>query len=124
MTELTLSPLGHTWLLDLDGSIVKHNGYKIDGHDTFLDGAEDFLKSLSKDDMVVFVTSRTLEYKEATEHFLTENGINYAHVIYNAPFGERILVNDCKPSGLKTAFAVNSERDEWADISVRIDEGL
>ena len=24
---LTLSPLGHTWILDLDGTIVKHDGY-------------------------------------------------------------------------------------------------
>jgi len=124
MTELTLSSLGHTWVLDLDGSIVKHNGYKTDGHDTFLDGAEDFLKSLPSGDMVVFVTSRTLEYKELTERFLDENGIKYELVIYDAPFGERILVNDCKPSGLRTAFAVNGERNGRVDISVRIDEKL
>ena len=29
--NITLSPLGHTWLLDLDGTIVKHNGYKEGG---------------------------------------------------------------------------------------------
>ena len=41
---IRLSPLGHTWILDLDGTIVKHNGYKIDGYDTFLDGAKEFLE--------------------------------------------------------------------------------
>jgi hypothetical protein len=44
---LTLSPLAHTWLLDLDGVIVKHNGYKLDGRDTLLDGAMKFLRSIS-----------------------------------------------------------------------------
>lgn len=26
MEKLTLSPLSHTWILDFDGTIVKHNG--------------------------------------------------------------------------------------------------
>ncbi len=25
--KLVLSPLGKTWLFDIDGTIVKHNGY-------------------------------------------------------------------------------------------------
>lgn len=28
MNEIVISQLGHTWILDLDGTIVKHNGYK------------------------------------------------------------------------------------------------
>ena len=31
---MTLSTLSKTWIFDLDGTIVKHNGYKIDGYDT------------------------------------------------------------------------------------------
>ena len=121
---LTLSPLGHTWILDLDGTLVKHNGYKIDGIDSFLEGAEAFLKSLPDEDMVVFLTSRTLEQKELTEIFLKENGIRYNHIIYGAPYGERILMNDCKPSGLQTAMAVNLKRDSGREIEIRIDESL
>lgn len=34
---LTLSTLPKTWIFDLDGTLVKHNGYKIDGHDTLLE---------------------------------------------------------------------------------------
>lgn len=37
-----MSALGKTWLFDLDGTIVKHNGYKLDGHDTLLSGAKNF----------------------------------------------------------------------------------
>jgi hypothetical protein len=112
MMEITLSPLGHTWLLDLDGTIVKHNGYKTDGFDTFLAGAEEFLKSIPDGDMLVFITSRAEEYRDMTERFLIENGIRFDRVIFDAPFGERIVVNDRKPSGLATAVAVNVERDD------------
>ncbi len=88
---LTLSPLGHTWLLDLDGTLLKHNGYKLDGYDTWLDGALAFLQSIPACDMVVFITSRTPEFREITERFLAEHGVHYDHIIYGAPFGERIL---------------------------------
>ena len=120
MKTLKLSPLGHTWILDLDGTIVKHNGHKIDGHDTFLDGAVEFLRNIPEDDMIVFITSRTTEYKDATESFLSSQGIRYEHIIYNAPFGERILINDSKPSGLKTAIAVNAERDSFREIRIEV----
>ena len=124
MKTLKLSPLGHTWLLDLDGTIVKHNGYKLDGYDTFLDGAEQFLKSLPDGDMVVFITSRAFEHKEQTEQFLFDNGIRYDHIIWGAPFGERIIVNDRKPRGLNTAVAVNMERDAGINISIKVDENI
>lgn len=122
--KLVLSPLGHTWILDLDGTIVKHNGYKIDGYDTFLDGAKEFLGSIPKGDMIVFITSRSEEYKQATEIFLAKNGINYSQIIYNAPHGERILINDSKPSGLPTAIAVNRDRDNFANIEIEVDVKL
>lgn len=124
MQSLVLSPLGHTWILDLDGTIVKHNGYKLDGHDRLLDGAIEFVKSIPETDMIVFITSRMTEHKEATERFLASQGIRFDHIIYNAPFGERILVNDKKPSGLATAFAINVQRDRFEEIQVEVDEGL
>ncbi len=108
-----LSPLGKTWILDLDGTIVKHNGYKIDGYDQFLDGAKEFLNGIGDGDLVIFVTSRTEEYAGITEQFLRENGVRYDLIVYGAPYGERIVVNDCKPSGLRTAVAVNTVRDEF-----------
>ena len=111
MSELVLSPLPKTWILDLDGTILKHNGYKTDGHDTLLEGARGFLSTIRNDDMVIFVTSRTKEYSIPTEKFLHENKIRFDHIIYGAPYGERILVNDDKPSGLCTAYAVRVKRN-------------
>lgn len=121
---IRVSPLGKTWCFDLDGTIVKHNGYKIDGKDTFLEGAKEFLDKLPENDMIVFITSRTDNERELTEKFLSENHIRYDHIIYNAPYGERILVNDKKPSGLETALAVNTSRDSFLDVIFEIDETL
>lgn len=110
---IKLSRLGHTWIFDLDGTIVKHNGYKIDGYDTLLDGAKEFLKQIPEKDMIIFLTSRTDEVMQQTKMFLHNNEIRYNVIINNAPYGERILVNDMKPSGLITALAFNSSRDKF-----------
>ena len=120
LKELVLSPLKHTWIIDLDGTIVKHNGYKIDGRDSFLPGAKEFLESIPEGDLVLIVTSRTDEFKELTIEFLKENGVIYDHIIFNAPFGERVIVNDDKPSGLCCAIAIKSNRDafEYPEIVI------
>ena len=40
------------------------------------------------------------------------------------PFGERILINDRKPSGLNTAYAVNKNRDYKFSIDYKINEEI
>ncbi len=122
--KLVLSTLGHTWILDLDGTIVKHNGYVIDGKDSFLPGAREFLESIPKKDMVVFLTSRLNEYKDITEEFLRENGVRFDHIIYNAPYGERILLNDNKPSGLIMGISINVKRNQPLCVNVFEDAEL
>jgi hypothetical protein len=122
MKELVLSPLGHTWFLDLDGTLVKHNGHLSDGEDTLLPGADALLAQIPADDLVVIVTSRAEAYREATEQFLVDRRIRYDHIIFGAPFGERIVVNDAKPSGLRTAVSVSVSRDQGPQITVTVDE--
>ena len=120
-----LSPLAHTWILDLDGTLVKHNGYKADGRDTLLDGAKEFMDSIPPCDMVIFVTSRKEhECGSETEDFLRKNGIRYDRIIWDAPYGERILVNDDKPSGLAMAYAVRKARDGGEFPQFTVDENL
>ena len=121
---IDLSVLGHTWLLDLDGTIVKHNGYKLDGEDTFLNGAEQFLKSIPEKDMIIFITSRQSMYRDVTEKFLAQHQVRYDYIIYNAPYGERILINDNKPQGLHTAIAVCKERDGELNILIKENSDL
>lgn len=124
MNEIRLSPLGHTWILDLDGTIVLHNGYLINGEDSFLDGAEAFLKSIPAEDRIIFLTARNSCYRTITEQFLQKHQIRYDDIIFDAPCGERILINDRKPSGLAMSVAVNSERDKFHGLPVVIDETL
>lgn len=124
MQKLVLSNLGHTWILDLDGTIVKHNGYKIDGDDSFLPGAKEFLTNIPLGDLVIFLTSRTDDSMESTKDFLQNNGIRFDYIIFNAPYGERILINDDKPSGLKTGIVINQKRDNQISFTVEIDKEL
>lgn len=122
--EIEMSALPKTWLLDLDGTIVKHNGYKLDGKDSLLDGAKEFLSQIQDDDMVIFVTSRKEEYRNITEEFLNNNNIRYDHIIFEAPYGERILINDDKPSGLKMAYAFGQRRNIFSEINIITNELL
>ena len=124
ITSHRVSPLGKTWIFDLDGTLVKHNGYKLDGKDTWLPGAKEFLDKIPDKDKIIIITSRKEEQRGLTEAFLEENGIYVDSIIYNAPYGERILVNDTKPSGLQTAVAVNTERDVFMDDKFFVDKYL
>lgn len=122
--ELRLSNLNHTWILDLDGTILKHNGYLIDGKDSFLEGALPFMNRIPKEDFIIFLTSRKLEYRESTIAFLKENGVRYDVIIFEIPFGERIIINDKKKSGLRTSVAINTTRDSFWDGEFVIDKDL
>lgn len=118
MSELVLSTLSKTWIFDLDGTLLKHNGYKTDGTDTVLPGVKEYMEGIPAEDKIVILTSRTEEYREMTLNFLKEQKIRYDEIIFNMPMGERIVVNDRKPSGLDMAVAVNLDRDvfELPDI--------
>lgn len=111
---LILSTLAKTWIFDLDGTIVKHNGYKTDGEDSLLLGAKEYLDEIPSEDKIVIFTSRKEEYRESTIRFLAENGIRYDAILFGMPMGERIVVNDRKPSGIEMAVALNLDRDDFA----------
>lgn len=111
--KLILSTLPKTWIFDLDGTILKHNGYKLDGQDTILDGAAEFLRRLPNEDRIILFTSRIENYRQMTRDFLAEQKIRYDEILFNMPMGERIVVNDRKPSGIDMAFAVNIDRDKF-----------
>ena len=111
--KLILSTLSKTWVFDLDGTILKHNGYKLDGTDTLLDGAKEYLDTIPKEDKIIIFTSRTEEFRQMTLDFLNEHQIRFDEILFHMPMGERIIVNDRKPSGLNMAVAVNMDRDKF-----------
>lgn len=123
MEDLKLSSLPKTWIFDLDGTILVHNGYK-NGGDRILPGVNEFFDKIPETDHILILTARKEEVLESTIEFLKDNGIRYNNILADIPFGERILLNDMKDSGLKTAYAVNLKRDEGLNFSVYIDEDL
>ena len=112
--RIILSTLPKTWIFDLDGTLLKHNGYKSDGIDTLLEGVREYLDTLPVEDQVIILTSRQDCYKEETLSFLHIHNIRFDLILFNMPVGERILVNDRKPSGLDMAFAFNLDRDHFS----------
>ena len=123
MEDLKLSSLPKTWIFDLDGTILVHNGYK-KGGDRILPGVKEFFDKIPETDHILILKARKEEVLESTIGFLKDNGIRYNNILADIPFGERILLNDMKDSGLKTAYAINLKRDEGLNFSVYIDEDL
>ena len=121
---LVLSSLSHTWLIDIDGTIAVHNGYLLDGADTPLENSCAFLRKLPKDDFIILLTSRQESAREMTENFLKNNNIRYDEIIFGLPAGERVLVNDNKPSGLCMSYAIALSRNEGINCTVDIDDKL
>lgn len=123
MVKLVLSSLSKVRILDLDGTLVKRNGY-LDGQDALLESVKEFFEKIGKGDFVIILTSRGEEYREITENFLKENGVRYDLTVFGLGHGERILINDMKPSALLVAYAVNKERDKPLDIDIVICDKL
>lgn len=111
--RLNLSALAKTWIFDLDGTLVKHNGYKVDGKDSLLPGVKEYMAQIPIKDTIILLTSRKMPYRDMTVRFLRENEIRYDAILFGMPMGERIVVNDRKPSGIDMAIAINVDRDDF-----------
>lgn len=127
--ELRLSSLGHTWVLDFDGTLVRHNGYKdgITNTDDWLPGALDFLHSIPAEDYVLILTAREdePEVRQRTVDFIRAANVRFDDIKFGMPMGERILINDNKPSGLVCSHAITPERNQGLkELNVIIDENL
>ena len=122
-SELKISTLVHTWIFDVDGTICVHNGYK-NGGDKILDGVREFFAQIPAEDKILILTSRPSSEKENLEKFMHANGLRYDQMIFDAPMGERILVNDNKPSGLKMAYAIDKPRDAALSCQIILDKDL
>jgi len=109
-----LSNLPKTWLIDIDGVIFEHNKYLKNnvGKERLLPGVKKFFDNIPKDDKIILLSARSKKWKEYTIKQLRINKVRYDTIIFDLPAGERILINDIKPSGLKTAIAINIKRNK------------
>lgn len=124
MNKIILSALPKLWIIDLDGTIVRHNGHLTEQGDVLLDDSVEFIKNVPRDDFVLITTARSESCRDDVERMLRINNVRYDMILFGMPVGERILINDIKPSGLKTAYSVNLERDEGINVDVVIDPRL
>jgi hypothetical protein len=124
MTQIVVSRLAHTWLIDVDGTLLAHNGYQ-HGQDSLLPGVVEFWRQIPDGDTIVLLSARAEDVRDGCLAVLEQAGLRYDHVLFGLPTGERVLVNDRKPGGLVTALAVSVARDAGlADLQVTIDPAL
>ena len=122
MTEPALSKLRKTWIFDVDGTLVEHNGYKTGG-DRLLPGVKEFFDSIPAEDFILLLTARDTEVRGQTIEFLNREGIRFDKIIFDVPVGERILINDDKPSGLPMSFSLRRVRNQGlSDLRVTFDD--
>jgi hypothetical protein len=123
--SLSLSPLPKTWLIDVDGVLFAHNEYLASEQEHPLPGVRRFLEAVPADDVVVLLTARPVSEEPRLRAELARLGLRFDCIVFDLPIGERVLINDCKPSGLPTAHALNLPRDAGlAGVTVRIDQEL
>ncbi|MCX8167108.1 MAG: hypothetical protein N3E37_04625 [Candidatus Micrarchaeota archaeon] len=110
-----LSELPKTWLIDIDGIIFEHNGYlklKDGEFETPLPGVREFFEQIPLSHKIVLLTARSSKYRKITIDSLKHAKIRFDEILFDLPVGERILINDEKPDGMKTAFSINLKRNE------------
>lgn len=117
---LTLSPLPKSWIFDLDGTLVVHNGY-LNGGDILLPGVAELFARIGPQDQIVLLSARPESARDASLAFLAQAGLRIDHALFGLPIGERLLFNDRKPDGLTTAYAVNQTRNGPLDFDFSVD---
>ncbi len=115
--NLNLSGLGHTWIFDLDGTIFEHNLY-LKGQEKLLPEFKKFYRRIPKTDSIVLLTAREAKYRANTLRSLKRFGIRFEAIVFGLPKGERILFNDIKPSGLRTAMHFNVKRNSFPKLKL------
>jgi len=125
-----------TWFIDIDGTIVKHNSN--DAIDKAIEekGSSShlieipikesitFLNSIPNTDSIVLTTARDSRHAPHTIKMLDHYNIRYDRIMFDLMAGPRVVINDIKPIGvsenntpMKTAYAINVNRDEGIPLS-------
>lgn len=124
MKSIILSDLPKTWLIDIDGVIFVHNSHLTPDGDQLVEGVVELFEQILPQDTIILLTSRDAKYRLVTIKSLKKYNFRFDDLIFNLPPGERVVINDMKASGLKTAIAINTTRDNLGDITIVRDTEL
>ena len=110
-----------TIFLDIDGTLFQHKGTldrMLTEEPVVLNCViEQFVKWRTAGHYIVLTTARAEGTRSATEAQLLNNGVFFDQLIMGLTNGPRVLINDTKPDGTKTASSHSISRDEGlADI--------
>ena len=104
-----------TIICDIDGTLIKHHGSltkQMQCDPEILPGTIEKISEWdSKGYHIILITGRKESMRKITEQQLSSLGIVYDKLVMGVTSGERILINDNKPTGEKTAFAICVERN-------------
>ena len=104
-------------ICDIDGTLVAHNkpsdAAKKSTELVLLEGTIDKLNEWERNGYnIILLTGRKESMRQVTENQLSQVGIYYDQLIMGVGGGPRYLVNDYKPDGTESAFAINVERNK------------
>lgn len=108
--------LPKTWFVDFDGTIAVHRGGELNGKDEPLPTTSKFFELIGKEDKVIIVTARNSVDEKNIWDFMKAHNYPCHQVICGLSSGARILINDEKPSGYITAYAISTKRDSGIPI--------
>lgn len=113
-----------TIFCDIDGTLVKHDPPSLTAKPDYkmevLEGTIEKLMEWDKKGYnIILTTGRKESLRKTTEEQLSSIGIFYDQLVMGIGGGDRIVVNDDKPDGRQTAFAINLERNKGIkDINI------
>jgi hypothetical protein len=104
-----------TLIVDIDGTILRHNGDGLRGQHGDLPLLSDVQRRWSEWDAkgygIVVLTGRRESMRAETERQLAECHLAYDQLVMGVGGGPRYLINDKKPDGTLTAYAINLDRN-------------
>jgi len=104
-----------TLFIDIDGTLFKHQGTFSDicmKEATLLPNVREKMNEwCAKEYKIILTTARRESMRSITEMQLSRLGVPYDILVMGISKGHRIIINDRRPSGDKTAFAINVGRD-------------
>ena len=112
---LTYSHTMKTLFIDIDGTILEHKGTFSDislKEASLLPGVRERMNEwCSKEYTIILTTARRESLRSVTVGQLEKLGIPYDSLIMGISKGGRFIINDRRPNGNDTAFAINVDRD-------------
>lgn len=105
-----------TVFCDLDGCVFQHHGHLgaiLSNPCVLLPGVREVFKEWGhKGYTIIITTGRTESMRELTEKQMRKAGLFWHHLIMDLPRGQRVVINDNKPSeGIRTAECINLIRN-------------